>query len=130
MTNLSRRRIPSSQRRRGATAGGLARRARSASPIGRSLTRRCAERREAADGVARGASPAGRSPNRSPAKRLAELTTPALRATPPLRGGEYYGTILLALFCVTLLVPSLLFATDLRLLDAVRRGNRGVVREL
>src|SRR5438094_6642382 len=37
----------------------------------------CAERSEGADGVVR------------PVKRFAELTTPALRATPPLRGGEY-----------------------------------------
>src|SRR5881628_3044132 len=36
---------------------------------------------EGADGVVR------------PAKRFAELTTPALRATPPLRGGEWLGEI-------------------------------------
>jgi len=42
-----------------------------------------------ADGVARSASPIGRSPDRRSADHVfAELTTPALRASPPLRGGE------------------------------------------
>ncbi len=102
--NWSRSTFPSSQRR-----------ARSASPAGRSLKRRCAE---GADGVV------------SSAKRLAELTTPALRATPPLRGGEYCGRILFALLSATFLVPCLLCAADLRLIDAVQRGDRDTVREL
>ena len=61
----------------------------------------CAERGEGADGVARSANPIGRSLNEDRRNISAELTTPArlllrlrpiglaLRATPPLRGGEY-----------------------------------------
>ena len=60
----------------------------------------CAERGEGADGVARSANPIGRSLNEDRRNISAELTTPArlllrlrpiglaLRATPPLRGGE------------------------------------------
>src|SRR5438046_6136852 len=50
------------------------------------------QRTGGADGVARSASPIGRSLDRRPAKRFAELTTPALRATPLVRGGEFGST--------------------------------------
>src|SRR2546428_6740396 len=72
------------------------RRARSASPIGRSLKRSCAERSEVADGVVRSADHV-----------FAEPTTPALRASPPLRGGEcrqslhHFSKLLLSTFNVS-----------------------------
>ena len=45
---------------------------------------------EGADGMARSASPHRAKPQEKTAKVPAELTTPALRATPALRGGEYF----------------------------------------